>query len=70
MTDRSYDCIKTIALICTPILTFLTALVSIWNVPFSAELTATFSALDILAGAIVVVAKKIYEDHKKKEGEQ
>lgn len=68
MKDTTYDTVKNIALICTPILTFLTALVSIWNVPFSAELTATFSALDILAGAIVVVAKKIYED-KGKDGE-
>ena len=68
MNNRTYDTIKNLALICTPILTFLTALVSIWNVPFSAELTATFSALDILAGAIVIVAKKIYED-KGKDGE-
>jgi len=65
MNDRTYDLIKNIALICTPVLTFLTALVSIWNVPFSAELTATFSALDILCGAIVVVAKKIYDDKQK-----
>lgn len=65
MNDKMYDTIKAVALICTPVLTFLTAIVSIWNVPFSAELTATFSALDILCGAIVVVAKKIYDDKKK-----
>lgn len=64
MNDKMYDTIKAVALICTPVLTFLTAIVSIWNVPFSAELTATFSALDILAGAIVVVAKKIYDEKK------
>ena len=65
MDDKTYDTVKNIALIATPILTFATALVSIWNVPFSAELTATFSALDILCGAIVVVAKKIYDDKQK-----
>lgn len=64
MNDKTYDIVKNIALIATPILTFATALVSIWNIPFSAELTATFSALDILCGAIVVVAKKIYDDKK------
>ena len=64
MNDKMYDTIKAVASICTPVLTFLTAVVSIWNVPFSAELTATFSALDILAGAIVVVAKKIYDEKK------
>lgn len=67
MNDKMYDTIKAVALICTPVLTFLTAIVSIWNVPFSAELTATFSALDILAGAIVVVAKKIYDEKKGSE---
>jgi len=64
MNDKTYDIVKTVALICTPVLTFCTALVSIWNIPYSAELTATFSALDILCGAIVVVAKKIYDDKK------
>lgn len=64
MNDKTYDIIKAVALIATPILTFATALVSIWNIPFSAELTATFSAIDILCGAIVVVAKKIYDDKK------
>ena len=65
MNDKTYDIVKNIALIATPVLTFATALVSIWNIPFSAELTATFSALDILCGAIVVVAKKIYDDKQK-----
>jgi len=65
MSNKTYDIIKNVALIVTPIITFLGALVSIWNIPFSAEITATLSAIDILAGAIVLVAKKIYDNNQK-----
>lgn len=67
MSNKTYDIIKNVALIVTPIITFLGALVSIWNIPFSAEITATLSAIDILAGAIVLVAKKIYDNNQKGE---
>lgn len=61
MSDRMYDTVKNVALILTPVLAFLASLVSIWNVPYGAEITATLTAIDVLAGAIVVVAKKIYD---------
>lgn len=61
MSNKTYDTIKNVALILTPVLAFLASLITIWNVPYGAELTATITALDVLAGAIVVVAKKIYE---------
>ncbi len=67
MSNKTYDTIKNVALIVTPVITFLGALVSIWNIPFSAEITATLSAIDILAGAIVLVAKKIYDNNQKGE---
>ena len=67
MSNKTYDIIKNVALIVTPVITFLGALVSIWNIPFSAEITATLSAIDILAGAIVLVAKKIYDNNQKGE---
>lgn len=62
MSNKMYDTIKNVALIITPILAFLASMISIWNVPYGAELTATLTAVDTLAGAIVIVAKKIYED--------
>lgn len=61
MTNRTYDTIKNIALICAPIIVFISAMVTIWNVPHSAEITASLAALDTLLGAITIVAKKIYE---------
>ena len=65
MSDKTYDLIKNVALIVTPIITFLGALVSIWNVPYTAEITATLAAIDTLAGAVVLVAKKISDDKQK-----
>lgn len=64
MSDKTYDTIKNVALIVAPVITFIGALVSIWNVPCAAEITATLAAIDTLAGAVVIVAKKIYEDQK------
>lgn len=61
MSDRMYDIIKNVALILTPVLAFLASLVTIWNIPYGAEITATLTAIDVLAGAIVVVTKKIYD---------
>lgn len=67
MSDKTYDTIKNVALIVAPVITFIGALVSIWNVPYAAEITASLAAIDTLAGAVVLVAKKIYEDKQKGE---
>jgi len=63
MSNKVYDTLKTIALVATPVLAFVAAVVSIWNVPYGAELTATLTAIDTLLGAIVV-ALKINHDKK------
>jgi len=63
MSNKAYDTLKTIALVATPVLAFVAAVVSIWNVPYGAELTATLTAIDTLLGAIVV-ALKINHDKK------
>lgn len=71
MSDKTYDNIKNTALFATPILTFLGSLVTIWaaiitsNPVIPAAITATLAAIDSLLGAIVLVAKKIYEEKKK-----
>ena len=63
MTNKAYDTLKTIALVATPVLAFMASVVSIWNVPYGSELTATLTAIDTLLGA-VVVALKIRHDKK------
>ena len=66
MSNKTYDIIKTVALFAVPVLAFAASLCSIWNVPYCEQITATLTALDTLLGAIVIVAKKLYDS--KKEG--
>lgn len=61
MSNKTYDIIKNVSLIAAPVLVFVSALVSIWNVPHMTEITATLAAFDSLLGGIVIVAKKIYD---------
>ena len=63
MSNKTYDTLKTIALVATPVLAFVASVVSIWNIPCGAEITATLTAIDVLLGAIVV-ALKINHDKK------
>lgn len=62
MSNKTYDIIKNCALLAAPILTFIAAIVAIWNVSYATEITATLAAIDTLIGGIVIVAKKIYEN--------
>lgn len=65
MSNKAYDIIKAIALIMAPVLVFISALCSIWNVPYCEQITATLAALDTLLGAVVVVAKKLWESKQR-----
>lgn len=67
MTDKMYDRIKAIALLIVPILTLATTLVNIWGVPHADLWAATFAAIDVFVGAVVTVAKQIYERKKSDE---
>lgn len=64
MSSKTYDTLKFIALLITPIITFLSTLINIWNVPYGDQIVATLAALDVLVGAIVVIAKANYEKIK------
>ena len=61
MSNKAYDTLKTIALVATPVLAFMASVVSIWNIPYGAEITATLTAIDTLLGAIVVALKIKYD---------
>ena len=60
MDNRTYDIIKLTALVATPLIAFLAALCSIWNVPHAEQITATLTALDTLLGALVIVLSREY----------
>ena len=61
MSNKVYDILKTIALIAAPIAVFLSSLLKIWNVPYTAEITATLAAIDTFLGALVAVLKANYD---------
>ena len=69
MNNRTYDIIKNISLFGAPILVFISAIVSIWNVPYMTQITASLAALDSLLGGFVIVAKKIYDNKEEKGNE-
>ena len=61
VSNKTYDTIKLIALVAVPVLAFLASLVTIWNIPYGAQITATLTAIDTLLGALVIVLKAFYE---------
>lgn len=65
MSNKTYDTLKAISLIAVPVLAFVASLCTIWDVPYTEQITATLTAIDTLLGAVVVAAAKAYS---KKEG--
>lgn len=60
MSNRTYDIIKLISLIAVPFVAFISALMTIWDVPHGEQITATLTAVDTLLGALVVILAKEY----------
>lgn len=60
--NKIYDRLKTAALLVAPVIVFISSVCSIWNVPHTAEITATLAALDTLIGAAVAILKKQYDE--------
>ena len=60
MSNRTYDTIKIIALACVPFFSFISALLTTWNVPYAEQITTSLTALDTLLGALVVIFAREY----------
>lgn len=61
MSNKTYDALKVAALLILPIGTFISTFFNIWGLPAAEQLQQTFIALDVLAGAIVTIAKAKYD---------
>lgn len=61
--NKTYDILKKIALYIAPFATFIGALCTIWNIPYSEQITLSLAAFDTFVGSIVVASSKKY--HKK-----
>lgn len=70
MPNKVYDTMKLISLLIAPLCTFIAAIVNIWEIPFGTQIVATIAASDALMGAIVVIAKKIYDKEQSGEKEE
>lgn len=71
ISNRMYDIIKFVSLLIAPIVTFVSALATIWGWgDVGTKVVATISAIDVLLGAVVVILKTIYDKQQKslKEG--
>lgn len=66
MSNKTYDTLKFIALLIAPLVTFAAAVVDIWSIPNGSLIVATLAALDTLVGAVVTIAKTMWD--KKQEG--
>lgn len=64
MSNKTYDTLKFIALLIAPLVTFVASIVDIWGIPHGTEIVATLAAIDVLVGAVVAIAKAIYEKNK------
>lgn len=71
ISNRMYDIIKFVSLLIAPIVTFISALATIWGWgDVGTKVVATISAIDVLLGAVVVILKTLYDKQQKslKEG--
>ena len=60
LSNRTYDRLKPVCLILLPFLTFLAAVVTIWNVPHAHEIAATVAAIDTLIGTLLKLSSDSY----------
>lgn len=67
MSDRMYDIIKNLALILAPVVTLIIALLQAFDIIDNEIGIAISSAIDTFLGAIVVVAKQIYDGKNQNE---
>ena len=63
MKNETYDLLKKIALYILPaIATLWLTLGKIWNLPYTAEIGATITAIDVFLGACLGISTKHYNE--------
>lgn len=64
MSNKTYDLLKDIALILPFVITFIVAILKIWNIPYATQIELSLLALNTLVASIVKIANKIYKNKK------
>jgi len=66
MKNETYDILKDIALISPIVITFIVAIMKIWNIPYQTQVELTLLAFETLIASVVKIANKLYLKNKKK----
>jgi hypothetical protein len=65
MSNKMYDVLKWIAMVCLPALgTLYFALAGIWGLPFSEEIVGTITAVDTFIGVLLGISAVQYNKKK------
>lgn len=67
MKNETYDLLKKVCLMFTPIVTFILALTDVWGFTWGAELAATVSAIGVLIGSCLDISSRNY--HAEEDGD-
>ena len=59
---KTYDTLKFIALLILPLGTLISTFLNVWGMPYGEQVMATFAALDVFGGAVVIASKKAYDN--------
>lgn len=62
LSNKQYDTVKTIALLVAPAFTLVGAVLNIWHVPYTPQITATLAAVDTFVGVAVATIGKGYTE--------
>ena len=60
MSNKVYDILKAIALTLPLVITFITAIMKIWNIPYAVEIGLSLNALNALIAGVVKIANDNY----------
>jgi hypothetical protein len=64
ISNKVYDVLCIIAKIVAPVCTLIAAILTIWHIPYTKEITATLAAFDVFIGSLVTVFKIQYDKNK------
>lgn len=68
LSNKAYDILKVIALIVLPLSELISALASIWGMPYGSQIVATLVAVDTFLGALLKISSDNYA--KEREDDQ
>ena len=60
LSNKVYDILKIVALVCLPLAAFVSALFDIWGFAYGVQIAATLTALDTFLGAILKTSSDRY----------